>query len=415
MATKQRKNIFAVLDIGSYKIACLIAQKKADGSFKILGKGYQYSEGIRQGAIVDLEAAEIAILATIDEAEQEAGIVITSLLVSLSAGNPKSYLYAYPVRLTNARINKGDIKRWITPEVFHQSLPEQEELIQAIPVGYILDGQTVVEPTNLYGDNLTIEVLLTSAAKTAIKNINLLIQRSEIKLERLVPSFMASALACLTEDEKEVGAIVVDMGSGLLSWSLWQDGYFCQGGTIKGGGFEVTEDVARAFTTSFEVAEEIKIRYGSCILSALEGSTYFDAEQIGEHHGVNFAEFSKGELSHIIVNRVTYQLQKLHSEINKIPEARSIKRIVLTGGVSELPGIIDLAGDVLHRKGHVRLGKPFFDMDNPASEQSTIWSTAIGLLYYGMQEDYPLIDQFLVKLPKQGLFARFIRWVRLVF
>lgn len=415
MAIKQRKNTIAVLDIGSYKIACLIAEKQLDGTFTILGEGYQFSEGVRHGTIVDLEAAEAAILATIDEAEQNAGIKISSMLVNLSAGNPKSHIYSYPIELSHARITKGDLRRWITPEVFHDNVPTDETLIQVIPVCYYLDGEMVADPSGLYGDSLTIEVLLTNAANASVKNVNLLMQRSEIKLERLVPSFMASSLACLTPEEKQIGAVVVDMGSGTLSWSLWIDGYFVQGGEIKGGGFEITEDIARAFTTTIESAEKIKTRYGSCLLTPLEASDYFDAEQIGEHSGENFAEFTKGELRQVIINRLTYQLQKLGQELKNIEPYAEIKRIILTGGGAQLPGAVDLAGDVLKRQGHVRIGYPFFTSNQKLIEQSPIWSTAIGLLYYGIQEDYPMIDQFLTKLPQKSLVTRLIQWLRLVF
>ncbi len=415
MAIKQRKNILAVLDIGSYKIGCLIAEKHPDGSFAILGQGYQFSEGVRHGTIVDLEAAEAAILATIDEVEQNAGIKINSMLVNLSAGDPKSHIHSYPIGLSNARISKGDLRNWITPEIFHDDVPIGEVLVQAIPVCYYLDGEMVADPTNLYGNSLTIEMLLTKALNAPVKNINLLMQRAEIKLKRLVPSFMASSLACLTPEEKQVGAIVVDMGSGTLSWSLWIDGYFAQGGEIKGGGFEVTEDIARAFTTTIEAAEEIKIRHGSCNLSALEASGHFDAKQIGEHSSENFVEFTKGELHQVIVSRVTYQLQKLAQELKKIEDYAKIKRIVLTGGCAQLSGISELVGEVLQREGHIRIGHPFFETNQKIMEQNPIWSTAIGLLSYGMQDDDPMIDQFLTKLPKKGIITRFTEWIRLIF
>lgn len=415
MAIKQRKDIIAVLDIGSYKIACLIAKKEANGEFTILGQGYQFSEGIRHGTIVDLEAAEAAILATIDEVEQNAEIKISSMLVNLSAGDPKSHIYSYPIGLSSARITKGDLRHWITPEVFHDNTLAGETLIQVIPVCYYLDGEMVADPTNLYGNSLTIEVLLTKAADASVKNINLLMQRSQIKLERLVPSFMASSLACLTPEEKQVGAIVVDMGSGTLSWSLWIDGYFVQGGEVKGGGFEITEDIARAFSTTMESAEEIKIRHGSCLLSPLEASGHFDAKQIGEHSGESFAEFTKGELRQVIINRITYQLQKLVQELRKAEDYTKIKRIVLTGGGAQLPGISELVGEILQRQGHVRIGHPFFELNQKIIEQNPIWSTAIGLLNYGIQDDYPMIDQFLTKLPQKTLITRFIQWLRLVF
>lgn len=412
MFAKNKENIIAVLDIGSHKICCLIAEKNKDGTIHILGKGHQFSEGVSRGSITDIEAAEAAILATIDEAEQQAQQKIEEVVVNLSCHSIKSYSYSYDIHLPGRRITKKDLKQWLALEYFQEEIPENYKLLQAFPTSYYLDGEPLHQPENLHGNLLRVDMLLTTVLETAVKNMAAVLHRSDLQVENFVPSSMASSLSCLSEDEMEIGAIVLDMGAGGISIAIWERSQLIYSSESQGGGIEITENIAKAFTTSFENAERIKTLYGSTFLSDNEALEFLDVEQMGEIHST--AEFSKKELNQIICETLAGQLKEVQNHLNAVSNSAQIRRIVLTGGSSEFLGIAEFIGEKLNRAGSVRLGRPYLQGDHYVIN-SPIWSTVIGLLEYVLQENYQLMKEYTAEISQDGLWKRMFQWFRLLF
>ncbi len=419
MGTKlgtNKKNTIAVLDVGSHKTVCLIAHKsnkEGKKSFNIIGEGHQYSEGISHGSVVDLEAAEAAVSATVDEAEQQAGEKIGSVIVNLSAGQPSTAIYSYPVQFSGGKILDADIKNWIDPISFQQDLAENKSLVQAVPVRYRVDNEVVPNPKDLYGSKIEVDMLLTTALSAPIRNLEQTLRRSRLHIANQVTSPMAASLACLTSEEMRIGAIVLDMGGGTISWSIWKDGYFAHGGEVLCGGLEITMAVAKAFSTSLANAERIKTLHGSVLSYDMNATEAIDVEQIAESGGL--AEFTKGDLNQIVRRQLTKQLAELSLKLNSVPGISEIRRVVVTGGSSEFPGLCDFIGEKLKREGHVRLGRPQLPYQEQAIVNSPVWSTAVGLLYFATQDVYRPIKSDLHVQYQAGFLSRLRHWLRLAF
>ncbi len=408
-----KKNTLAVLDIGTHKTVCLIAHKEDKKSFTIIGQGHQYSEGISHGSIIDLEAAEAAISATVDEAEQQAGEKIGSVIVNLSAGRPSTSIYSYPVQFSGGKILNADIINWIDPTSFQLNLPENKSLVQATPVRYRVDNEVVPNPKDLYGSKIEVDMLLTSALSAPIRNLEQTLRRSRLHIANQVTSPMASSLACLSADEMRIGAILLDVGGGTTSWAIWKDGYFAHGGEVPSGGLEITTAVAKAFSTSLENAERIKTLHGSVLSYDMNATEAIDVEQIAESGGL--AEFTKGDLNQVIRKQLTKQLGEVSLKLNSVQGANEIRRVVVTGGSSEFPGFCDFVGERLGREGHVRLGRPYLPYQEENIVNSPVWSTAVGLLHFATQDIYRPMKNNLQNQYQLGFWSRLRHWFRLAF
>lgn len=411
---KNKKNILAVLDIGTHKMGCLIAHKDDKNGFRIIGQGHQFSEGVSHGSIIDLELAEAAISATVDEAEHQAGEKVGSVFMNLSAGRPSTSIYSYPVQFSGGKIMDSDIRNWIDPTSFQQEFTDNKILVQATPVRYRVDGEVVPNPKDLYGTSIEVDMLLTTALASPMRNLEQTIRRSRLAISGQVTSAMASSLACLSPDEMRIGAIVLDFGGGTISWALWKDGYFSNSGEIPGGGLDITLALAKAFSTTLENAERLKTLHGSVLSHDINATEAIDVEQVAESG--ELAEFTKGDLNRIVRNRINTQLSELSLKLNSIRGASDIKRVVVTGGSSEFPGIPELVGKRLNREGHVRLGRPQVPYQSEHIVNSPVWSTAIGLLHFATQDIYTPLDRDVGNLNHQSsLIGRIRNWFRLAF
>lgn len=410
---KNKKNTLAVLDIGSHKTVCLIAHKDDKKAFTIIGQGHQYSEGVSHGSVIDLEAAEAAISATVDEAEQQAGEKIGSVIVNLSAGRPSTSIYSYPVQFSGGKILNADIASWIDPTSFQLDLAENKSLVQATPVRYRVDNEVVPNPKDLYGSKIEVDMLLTSALSAPIRNLEQALRRSRLHIANQVTSPMASSLACLTPEEMRIGAIVLDVGGGTISWAIWKDGYFAHGGEIPSGGLEITTAIAKAFSTSLENAERLKTLHGSVLSYDLGATEAIDVEQIAEEGGL--AEFTRGDINQVVRRHLSRQLAEISLKLNSIQGASEIRRVVVTGGSSEFPGFSDFVGEKLGREGHVRLGRPYLPYQEKNIVNSPVWSTAVGLLHFATQDIYRPIESDLQAQYQAGLWGRMRHWFRLAF
>ncbi len=411
---KNKKNILAVLDIGTHKMGCLIARKDDRGGFRIIGQGHQFSEGVSHGSIVDLELAEAAISATVDEAEHQAGEKVGSVFMNLSAGRPTTSIYSYPVQFSGGKIMDADIKNWIDPTSFQQDVGENKILVQATPVRYKVDGEVVPNPKDLYGTSIEVDMLLTSALSAPMRNLDQTIRRSRLNISGQATSSMASSLACLSDDEMRIGAIVLDIGGGTISWALWKDGYFANSGEIPGGGLDITLAIAKAFSTSLENAERLKTLHGSVLSHDINATEAIDVEQVAESG--ELAEFTKGDLNRIVRNRINNQLSELSLKLNAIRGANDIRRVIVTGGSSEFPGIPELVGKRLNREGHVRLGRPHLPYQSEHIVNSPVWSTAVGLLHFATQDIYTPLDKDISNIQHQAnMISRLRHWFRLAF
>ena len=387
---KKKGNLIAALDIGSTKTCCFIArlsepQKETDSSglsaVSIVGIGHKAAEGVRNGAIVDMEASEASIRRAVQAAETMAEETIDSVFVNLSGGKPKSHSFGIDVSINGHRIVDADLKT-----IFQQgeSVPLQEgcELIHLFPVDFTIDGHRgIKDPRGMAGQSLSAKIHMVTAFSGPLKNSSVVVERCHLNTENYVVSPYASGLACLVEDEMDLGATVVDLGGGTTTIAIFFDGNVVFTDSIPIGGKHVTNDIARGLSTSIIEAERIKTLHGSAILSPLDDRESIEIPQIGEEVGspVNLVEKSK--IVGIIQPRIEELLELIKSSIAGSGfEGLAGHRIVLTGGASQLPGVRDLVQQKF--KKQVRIGKPIRASGLADSVSGPAFSTCVGLLSY---------------------------------
>jgi cell division protein FtsA len=353
--------VFAVLDIGSSKIACFIARADEQGLPRVVGIGHQLSEGVRGGTISDMEAVQRAIGNAVSTAEQMAGESIERVIVNVAGPQLLSQTVTMELPLNGRDITENDIQRVLAQG---QTLAPEDsnghalELIHTIPVHYALDGQKGIrDPLGMIGNLLNVKLHLVSAAFGPVRTMVTAISRCHLEVERLVAAPYASGLACLVEDEMDLGCTIIDIGAGTTSVGVFFDGHLVFADGINVGGMHVTNDIARGLTTSLATAERLKTLYGSAILSPADDREVIDVPQVGEEAPEMANHIPKSQLIQIIQPRIEEIFEMIRARLD-VPEIKEMggRRVVLTGGSSQLSGIREIAQRILDKQ--VRLGRP---------------------------------------------------------
>jgi cell division protein FtsA len=410
---KTRSGLIAALDVGTTKICCFIAKPVEPGRFRIVGIGHHGSKGLRAGAIVDMEAAEASLRATVELAEQMAGGNIRGAVVNLSAGNIRSELVAYDVSIAGHQVGDADLRRILDPaEVPRPHAPDHQR-VHAIPVGYSIDGNRGVrDPRGLFGELLGVNMHVITAAGGAVRNLATAVNRCHLDLDRMVVTPFASALACLVDDEMQLGATLIDIGGGTTSIAVFFDGELIFADVVPLGGAHVTADVARGLSTPLAFAERMKTLYGNAIPSASDDRAMIKVPLIGEEGAEQAVPVPRSVLVGIIRPRLEEILELVRGRL----DARGFDRVagprvILTGGASQLPGLRELAAQVLDKQ--VRLGRPKPIEGLAEAVSGPAFSTAAGLLAFAINEsaEAPLGAYRPLEEPI-GRLGRIGQWIR---
>ncbi len=381
---KGRSGLIAALDLGSTKLCCFIARPVPENGMKIVGIGHQVSRGIRSGVIVDMDAAEASIRATVEAAEKMAGENIRRIVVNFSGGDMKSRLIAYEISTAGHQIDDADIRRILDPAAIEDGQPDNHDFIHVIPVGYSLDGgRGVHDPRGLFGERLGVYLHAISAGKGAVRNLESCISRCHLVIVDKVVTPYASALACLVEDETRLGVTCIDMGGGTTSISVFFDGELVHAGFIPVGGVHVTNDIARGLSTPLAYAERMKTLYGSVIPSPSDDREILKVPLIGEEEPAETSQVPRSMLVGIIRPRLeeTFEMIRAHLEAAGFDKAAG-RRVVLTGGASQLPGTRELATTILDKQ--VRMGRPRPIEGLAESVGGPAFATCAGLLNHAV-------------------------------
>ncbi|MFQ5764807.1 MAG: cell division protein FtsA [Rhodospirillales bacterium] len=416
---RNRHGLVAALDIGTTKVCCLIARAGADRGpyedpgLKIIGIGHQVSRGMRSGAIVDLDEMEASIRATVEAAEQMAGENIHDAVVNLSGGQPHSRLIAYEISIAGHEIGDADLRRILDPQVLKNGLPRERELIHTIPVGYAIDGNRGVrDPRGMFGERLGVNMHVISALSGPVRNLETSVQRCHLGLEDKVVSAYASALACLVEDETQLGVTCVDMGGGTTSIAVFFDGELVHTDSVPVGGVHVTNDIARGLSTPLAQAERMKTLYGSALPSSSDDREIIKVPVVGEDQAAEANHVPRSMLVGIIRPRVEETLEMVRDRLEAAGfDKVAGRRVVLTGGASQLPGVRELASHIIDKQ--VRMGRPKAIDGMAEVTAGPAFSTAAGLLHYavGNKAEAPSAAY----CPPERMdhrFGRFGQWIR---
>jgi cell division protein FtsA len=410
---KVRSGLVAAIDLGTTKACCLIAKPAGEGGFEVVGIGHQISHGLRCGTIVDMEQTEATIRSTVEAAEQMAGENIRNVIVNVSCGEPHSRLIAYEVSIAGHEIGDNDLRRLLDPAGLPEGEKHDRELIHLIPVGYSIDGNKGVrDPRGLHGDRLGVNMHIVSAGIGPLRNLEQGISRCHLDICGKVVTSYASALSCVTEDEKSLGVTCIDMGGGTTSISVFFDGELVHIDSIAVGGVHVTNDIARGLSTPLVHAERMKTLYGSAIPTPSDDHEIIKVPLIGEEETGETNQVPRSVLVGIIRPRIEETFEMVR---NRLTEAGFDKvagrRIVLTGGASQLPGVREMAASILDKQ--VRLGRPLPIQGLAESVSGPAFSTSAGLLHFAFNN--PAEEAKSAYRPIEepsGRFARLGQWLR---
>ena len=389
--SSRRSTLVSILDVGTSKVCCIIAKLRPRNEgfvlpgrthdIEVLGIGLQQGRGIKAGVIIDLDAAEHSIRLAVDAAERMAGITVESLIVNVSSGRLVSEAFSAEVALGGHPVKQADISQVLRVGAEH-ALQDERSVVHSIPIGFSLDGEHgIQDPRNLLGDNLGVDMHIVTAENPPLRNLELCINRAHLSVETMVATPYASGLAALVEDETEMGVACIDFGAGTTTLSVFLGKRFVFSDAIAVGSHHVTMDIARGLSTRLEEAEKLKVLHGSALAGSNDNEAMIGVPQIGDENSQQAHQVPRAQLTRIIRPRVEEILELVRDRLNHSGFGDAVgKRLVLTGGGSQLNGLGEVARRILAR--NVRLGRPMGIKGMPASAKGAAFSTAVGLLIY---------------------------------
>ena len=413
MQPLSRNGLIAAIDIGTTKVCCMIARLVGENGFRVIGFGHQESRGLRNGTLVDLDAAEDTIRTTVEAAERMAEENIRDVVVNISAGVPRSRLVAYEVSVAGHEIGDADMRRILDPVALNGEVPDDHDLLHLVPVGYSIDGcRGVRDPRGMYGQSLGVNLHVITAASGGLRNLVASVSRCHLNVADKVVTPYASALGCLVEDETTLGVTLIDMGGGTTSIAVFFDAELIYIDSISIGGCHVTSDIARGLSTPLAQAERMKTLFGSCLPSPSDDHQLIEVPPMAGNGFSDFSQVPRSMLVNIVQPRLeeTFEMVRSHLEDAGLDKVAG-RRLVLTGGSSQLPGAAELAGMILDKQ--VCLGRPRRVDGLPDATTGPAFSTCVGLLHYAAKRPLEALDpQFdPVEEPKSRI-GRFGQWLR---
>jgi cell division protein FtsA len=407
-----RTGLITALDVGTTKVACFIARPLENGAAEVIGVGHQVSKGIKNGNIVDMVAVEDSIRTTVEAAEQMAGENVRDVVLCVSGGVPKSKLISFDVAISGHEISDVDLKRALDPTWLYSQQVDDRQIIHTVPVAYSIDGNPgVKDPRGMYGEKLGVNMHVITASAGALRNITACVNRCHLDVESQVVAPYAAGLACLVEDEKELGVISIDMGGGTTDISVFFDGEVVYTDSVPLGGNHVTNDIARGLSTPVAYAERMKTLYGSAVPSPSDDQEVIKVPLVGEENdGEN--QISRSMLVGIIRPRIEeiYELVREKLEPTEFEKAGA-RRVVLTGGASQLTGVRELAAEMMDKQ--VRLGRPNYVKGLAESVNGPAFSAPAGLIQVILKQRAAaaMTSSRSLEVPS-GKFGRIGQWIR---
>jgi cell division protein FtsA len=368
------------IDVGTTKVCTLVARDEGIGRTRILGVGIEPAQGIRKGVVVDIGAASQAIARSVEKAERTSGLEITSALVSLAGSHVSSVNSRGVVGITGQTIDQDDVDRAIE-SARAVAIPHNREIIHVIQRGFTIDEQDGIRmPIGMHGYRLEVETHIITAAASTVENLRQCVATAGVEVSQFVLNPLASAEVVLTENERQMGVVVCDMGGGTTDMAICIDGDVWHTAVLAVGGNHITSDIAHGLRLSVSQAEEIKIQHGHAVKVEVGPEEYFNVRPFGEEQT---SQINRQELSHIIEARVAEIFSLVLQEIKRSGYDGLLPAgMVLTGGASLLPGIRTLASKVLGLP--VRLAQPENLIGMVDRLNSPAYSTGVGLLRWAV-------------------------------
>jgi cell division protein FtsA len=387
----KRVTVVAALDVGTSKIACLVARlkphppqevlRRRSHGIEIIGISHTVARGMKAGAVVDLGETEAALSHAVDLAERMASVQLESVVVSVSAGRIGSELFAASVDVAGPAVSDGDISR-VLAAGSRQSVRDGRAVLHSLPISYTLDGVTGIrDPRDMLARRFGVDMHMVTADIAAARNLMLAIERCHLRVEAMVASPYVAGLSVLADDEADLGAAVIDMGAGTTTMAVFAAGHCVYASGFALGGYHVTMDIARGLNARISDAERIKTLYGSVLTGGSDERDMITVPPVGDDEREAPQFVSKANLVRIIKPRAEEILEMVRDRLAASPFAAEPRgRVVLTGGASQLNGLPELAARMLGRP--VRVGRPLGVARLPEPAKGPAFAVAAGLLVY---------------------------------
>ena len=409
--SKSRTPLIAALDIGTSKVCCFIGRPDDDG-LRVIGVGHQVAHGLRGGAVVDMMVAERSVLASVHAAEQMAGGTIRDVYVNFAAGNPASHRVGVEVALNGHEIGDSDLRR-VLLQGRNCHVPGAREIVHSIPVGYTIDGNRGIrDPRGMFGEKLGVSIHVVTAESAPLRNLTHCVSRCHLDIVDCIVSPYAAGLSCLVEDEMELGVTLVEMGAGTTGVAVFSEGDVVHTDVVPIGGNHITNDIARGLSTPLHHAERMKALFGSALASPADNREMIDVRQVGEGDEAETNPVPRVHLNEIIRPRVEEILELVRGRLEASGFDRVAgRRLVLTGGASQLQGLRELTAQMLDKQ--VRLGRPRGLTGLPDATTGPAFSTCAGLMAYAARQQIETLPRGLsAHLEAAGRIGRIGQWFR---
>ena len=384
MANVSDNKMIVGLDIGTSKVVAIVGAITPEGYLEIAGIGSHRSTGLKKGVVVNIESTVLSIQRAIEEAELMAGCQIHSVYAGIAGSHIRSLNSHGIVAIRDREVFPQDLER-VIDAAQAVAIPADQKILHILPQEFLIDNQDgVKEPLGMSGVRLEAKVHLVTCAVNAAQNIEKCIRRCGLEVEDIILEQLASSYAVLTDDEKELGVCVVDIGGGTTDIAIFKDGAIRHTGVIPIAGDQVTNDIAMALRTPTPNAEEIKIKYACALAKLTSPEETIKVPSVGDRLP---RDLSRQALAEVVEPRYDELFTLVQAELRSSGyEDLMAAGIVLTGGTSKMEGVVELAEEIFHMP--VRLGAPQNVRGLSDIVNNPIYSTAVGLLIYAMKQQH---------------------------
>ncbi len=379
MAKKTERNIIVGLDIGTSKVAAIVAEHTGNDEIEIIGIGTAPSKGLKKGVVVNLESTVHSIQRAVEEAELMAGCQVQSVFAGIAGSHIKSLNSHGIVAIKDKEVMQYDIDR-VIDSARAVAIPADQKILHILPQEFVIDQQEgIKEPIGMSGIRLEAKVHMVTGSVSAAQNIIKCIRRCGLEVDDIVLEQLASCTSVLTEDEKELGVCLIDIGGGTTDIAIFSEGAIKHTAVIPIAGDQVTNDIAVALRTPTKSAEEIKREYACALTQIADAEQMIDVPSIGDREP---RKISAQNLAEIVEPRYEELMLLVQAELRRSGYEDLIAAgMVMTGGSSKVRGLVDLAEEIFHMP--VRIGVPQHVSGLTDVVQNPIYSTGVGLLLYG--------------------------------
>ena len=374
--TRDAKDLIVGLDIGTSKIVAIVAEMRPDGHYEIVGLGQHDSRGLKKGVVVNIESTVASIQRALEEAELMADCKIRTVYAGIAGSHIRSFNSSGMVAIKDKEVTEADMAR-VIETAKAVNIPTDQQIVHVLPQEFIIDGQEDIrEPIGMSGVRLEVKVHIVTGAVSAAQNIVKCVRRCGLEVNDLILQPLASSMSILTQDEKELGVALVDVGGGTTDIAIFTGGAIRHTAVIPIAGDQITNDIAMALRTPTPEADEIKLRYGIAKQVLADPNEKIDVPGLGDRAP---RTLSRQALAAVIEPRIEELFSLVHQVVRESGYEELLSSgVVLTGGTSLLPGMVELAEDIFLKP--VRIGMPGYTGGLADVVRSPRYSTAVGLL-----------------------------------